>query len=127
MSWQGMAPHTRTFQQTPSVSIGSGGALYLNTFAMINYFKEIEAVAILYDPIASKLGIQAASPNDMDVFRLGFSNKSATTGVISARSVVKRLSLPYDKATLIFDEVKWDSKARILEVNLKSYKERKRD
>lgn len=126
MPWERMTPHKRTLRQEPTVAIGSGGAIYLNAFAMTKHFKGVQAVALLHDPESHRLGIQTATPTDDAVFRLNFSNKTASTGVISARSVVKRLGLKYDKATLIF-EGKWDPKTKILEINLKSYKERERD
>ncbi len=125
MPWQRMAPHTRTLRQQPTVAIGSGGAIYLNAFAMTNYFKGVQVVALLYDPAAHRLGIQAVARNETKVFRLNFSNKTASTGVISARSVVKHLGLKYDKATLVFDG-KWDQKTRILEVDLQKYEEKPR-
>ena len=125
MPWKPMKKHVRPLGDEATVAIGSGGAIYLNAFAMVNYFKSVPAVIILHDAEAKRLGIKPAKLNEEDAFRLAFSNRTASTGVIAARSVVKQLKLNYQENTLFYTGV-WNPELGVLEIDLTSYRAKPR-
>ena len=99
--------------------------MYLSAFAMRQFFKGVKQVHLLYDPEARKLAVQVAKDADPDAFRLNFSNKTASTGVVAARSVVKQLGLDYTKETLVYP-AEWNDRLKALEVDLRSVPQKRR-
>jgi len=123
--YQKLRKHARSVSESPSVAVGSGGAVYLSAFAMRQFFKGVKQVHLLYDPEARKLAVQVAKDADPDAFRLNFSNKTASTGVVAARSVVKQLGLDYTKETLVYP-AEWNDRLKALEVDLRSVPQKRR-
>ena len=120
-----MRKNARSSRDEPIVAVGSGGAVYLNAFAMREHFKDVQAVTLLHDEDSSKLAIKPAKPGEANAFRLNFSNGTASTGVIAARSVVKQIGLSYDKDKLNY-RGEWNPKLGMLEVDLKSVQAKRR-
>jgi len=114
-----MLRNVRLSKEGPTVSVGSSGVLYLNAAAMRGVFKDVSYVTIFYDEVTRKLAIKPAKETANNKFKLGFSNNTASTGVIAARSVIKQIGLAYDKELLRYDGL-WNSKVGMLEVDLKS-------
>jgi hypothetical protein len=114
-----MKKHAGRGAQEAKVVVGSSGMIYLNSFAMHQFFEGVRHVSMLFDGEARKLAIQPAKETDEDIFRLNFSNNSKSTGVIAARSVARQLPIDY-KTTKFEYAGTWNQKLGALEIDLKS-------
>jgi len=112
-----MGKNARPLTEKPVITFGSGGVIYLNTFAMRNYFEGAKWVVLLYDKDKDSLAIKAVDKEGESTFRLNFSSlKSKSTGVIAARSVIKSLKIDYSKTRHL--TAAWNTKEKMLEVKI---------
>jgi hypothetical protein len=106
----------RIVKETPVVTVGAFGVLYLNKIVMENYFSGNNFVVLLFDYSKRKLAIQPAKAEDRNAYRLTFTSRSHSTGAVAARSVIKALKIDFS-TTKQFPAI-WNSKEKFLEVQL---------
>ncbi|MDB4349736.1 hypothetical protein OAA99_02145 [Omnitrophica bacterium] len=103
----------RTIDGAPQISVKANGNLYVNTYAMENYFKGIKHVLLLFDGGRRLIGIKPLSRREENSYALNFSSKiSKSTGVISARGFLKHILKGDDKSRKLRAE--WNQKERCL-------------
>ncbi len=117
MSYKQYISSTRKITEEPLVTIGAGGNVYLNAFAMRNYFKDIKNVAILYDTENRCFAIKPITEDQKGAYSLNFSSqKSKSTGVVAARGFA---NLPWIKQSKVKKfKALWNEKQEFLEIKM---------
>jgi hypothetical protein len=83
---------TRSMEGEPHISARNNGNIYINTWAMKQYFKGIRFVELLYDETEKVIGIRPLKEKTEKYYTLGFSSKkSPSTGVVAARGFLRFL------------------------------------
>ena len=112
----------RVESDKPSITIGKKGAVYLNAHLLKNQFKDVRNVALHFDEERTCLAIEPLKAPDENSFCLSYSsNRSKSTGIISARShilkIVKEAGLNLKDSAMF--AAKWNSEEQFLEIELK--------
>ena len=117
MAYEIMTKGARTTSDVPLVSIGKAGIIYVNSFAMKNYFQGKTHVLLLHDKQKGLLAIRPLEKEQPKAFRLNFSSQERkSTGMITARSPLKALKL--EKVVKKDIPAVWNEKENLLEVKL---------
>ena len=104
-------------KEEASISLGVGGIIYLNTFAMRAFFLGIKNVTLLFDKTKRSLAIKPEKEEQPDAYRLNFSSpQRESTGMVTARSPLKALKL--DRVARKNLPAFWNEKEGLLEVKL---------
>src|SRR3989339_456344 len=94
MAYEILNKGARTTSDDPRISIGAGGIIYLNAYAMKNYFKGINHILLLHDKQKGLLAIRPLEKREPHAFKLNFSSKERqSTGMFTARSPLQHLKL----------------------------------
>ena len=124
MVYEELTKNVRNVKEKPIATIGSGGVVYLNTFIMRTWFQGIKWVKLFFDNARDILAVKPLKKEEENSFRLTFSSVShKSTGVVAARSAIKRLKIDYSKTKQY--EANWNKKEGMLEIQLDKDKYKK--
>ena len=117
MAYEVVEKNARNVSEESMVSLGKGGVIYLNTITMKKFFTGVRDALLLYDKDKHSLAIKPLQSPQEASYKMNFSSqKSKSTGLITARSLLKALKLN-DKTKKNIPAT-WNEKAGFLEVKL---------
>jgi 5S rRNA maturation endonuclease (ribonuclease M5) len=115
MGYEMLGSHSRKSAELPVITFGSGGIIYINSFAMNKHLKNVKRVIILYDKDMQKLAIKPVAKDIDGSYKLNFSSQERkSTGMISARSALKTVAIKNKR----FEGI-WNNSEKMIEVSLK--------
>jgi len=92
------------------------GAIYINAFIVRNFFTDIKFVLFRYNKEKKFLAIKPMDKESENTFRLCYSSASKSTGIIQARTILKKLNINLKKSKTY--PIEWVTKGQFFRIRL---------